>query len=399
MNAVLRAVADGPDRIGDDLAESYPDPVIGMLVADLGESDAKRFLEASNEPAPVGVRLRGGTESPARYLSPGESIEDVGPRDAVDVIDPASYSVARALDAQPGDRVVDLAAAPGGKTRIIADAMEGAGMLVACDLHPRRLRDAARRSRAFPIISWIRADAARPPFRDQSFDRVLLDAPCTGLGTMRRRPEIRDRVRPGAATEYGTLQRTMVERAIDLVRPGGRLVLQRLHRDARRNGRRRGGPGLRRSRAPVGSTSGGRAPAHPRQGRHGWDVHRHPRAVTPPTALLDRAASGACRTHLPPVLLCRWAPALHSPAMRTAARIAPSILAGDFARLSEDVDLIADVVDLLHVDVMDGHFVPNISLGPPVIGVVACRHRPLPRLPLDDHRSRQIPGTLEGVGR
>ena len=53
--------------------------------------------------------------------------------------------------------------------------------------------------------------------------------------------------------------------------------------------------------------------------------------------------------------------------MRTAARIAPSILAGDFARLGEDVDRIADVVDLLHVDVMDGHFVPNISLGPPVI--------------------------------
>lgn len=58
---------------------------------------------------------------------------------------------------------------------------------------------------------------------------------------------------------------------------------------------------------------------------------------------------------------------VHSPAMRKALRIAPSILAADFASLGADVDRVADVVDMLHVDVMDGHFVPNISLGPPVI--------------------------------
>jgi 16S rRNA (cytosine967-C5)-methyltransferase len=73
-------------------------------------------------------------------------------------------------------------------------------------------------------VEWVLADAEHPPFGRQTFDKVLLDAPCTGLGTLRRRPEIRHRLDPEAPRAYGSLQRTLLERALDLVLPGGRLV-------------------------------------------------------------------------------------------------------------------------------------------------------------------------------
>ena len=73
-------------------------------------------------------------------------------------------------------------------------------------------------------LHWVIGDATRPPFEPGSFDRILLDAPCTGLGTLRRRPEIRHRVRPESAAESGHIQRQMLDAAVSLLRPGGRLV-------------------------------------------------------------------------------------------------------------------------------------------------------------------------------
>jgi 16S rRNA (cytosine967-C5)-methyltransferase len=73
-------------------------------------------------------------------------------------------------------------------------------------------------------VHWLVADARRPPLQHGVFDRVLLDAPCTGLGTLRRRPEIRHRIRPSSSAEAGLRQRAMVEAALPLLRPGGRLV-------------------------------------------------------------------------------------------------------------------------------------------------------------------------------
>ena len=120
-------------------------------------------------------------------------VEGAPPSSAI-IQDPASIAVGAAVEAAVGERVLDVAAAPGGKTRQLVDA---GAVVVATDIHPRRVRDARRRA---PEAAWVVADGRRLPFDEASFDAVLVDAPCTGLGTLRRRPEIIHRMGPGDVT-------------------------------------------------------------------------------------------------------------------------------------------------------------------------------------------------------
>jgi 16S rRNA (cytosine967-C5)-methyltransferase len=193
----------------------------------------EELFASLNEPVRPGLRARNDSTfdaSPvvgipsAFYAEEGTDIEALSMSGHADVIDPASTAVAVALDVAPGDVVADLAAAPGGKTRAIADQMSGEGMLVASDRHRTRLAGARRRSADLDHVEWLRLDASHLPYREASFDKVLLDAPCTGLGTVRRRPEIRHRIEPDAPQRYGEVQREMLVNALTLVTPGGRLV-------------------------------------------------------------------------------------------------------------------------------------------------------------------------------
>jgi 16S rRNA (cytosine967-C5)-methyltransferase len=228
VNGVLRTITRTPPPSSDDLEAMYPTPLVESLVGGLGQADAEAFLRASNVAAPTGVRFRDGSHRDAPI--PGTAYVDAESAAAliadgrVDVIDPASTAVALAVGAGPGERIADLAAAPGGKTRTLADDVGGGGLVVAADVHARRVRDAARRSEGIASIAWLVQDGRSPALRPGSFDAVLLDAPCTGLGTLRRRPEIRFRVTRGAAEAYGAVQRELLERAIDLASPRGRVV-------------------------------------------------------------------------------------------------------------------------------------------------------------------------------
>lgn len=231
VNAVLRSVARSADApVPADAYLGYQVWLFDRLT-DLFDSEARSFMEGSNQPAETGIRSRDGIErgsetgiAGARYVVHDKTLETLVRDGSVDVIDPASVAVANALAVKPGDTVADLAAAPGGKTRVVADATGPDGIVVACDIHLRRLTSARRRSSSFTQIRWVVADARTPPLRSGAFDRVLLDAPCTGIGTLRRRPEIRHKLAPDTSAAYGTLQRLLLERALDLVRPGGRLV-------------------------------------------------------------------------------------------------------------------------------------------------------------------------------
>jgi len=239
VNGVLRTVirrgepALPPGSAGDALRYGVPLWLYENLVAAYGEDGASSFLAASNEPANVGVRDRSGVKpgAPVEGIADAYLVDNVATyRNEIDegrlaVADPSSTAVAAALEPRAGDRILDLAAAPGGKTLHLWDLIGGVGTLVAMDRHPRRAATAKRRLDRFGAhASWVVGDATAPPFVPASFDRILLDAPCTGLGTLRRRPEIRHRLKRGSAAELGRLQRRMIEAATALLRPGGRLV-------------------------------------------------------------------------------------------------------------------------------------------------------------------------------
>lgn len=208
VNAVLRRVAaaqqqsgtDGPAWPDDATRLSVPDWVLDGLVADHGRDRALVAVAAMNQPAAV-------IERPDGYVQ-----------------DPASQEVAAAVGSRPGERVLDLCAAPGGK----ATALAGTGArVVAADVRPARaglVRRNAERVGAGPAVVVVTADGAQPPFRPATFDRVLVDAPCSGLGTLRRRPDLRWRVQPSAVDQLADLQRRLLAAAADLVRPGGQLV-------------------------------------------------------------------------------------------------------------------------------------------------------------------------------
>ena len=127
---------------------------------------------------------------------------------------------------QTATLIADVCAAPGGKTLILATAAAG-GHVVACDLHDgrlRRMRDNLERV-GVRNVSLVALDmSADPPPIHGSFDAVLVDAPCTGTGTLRRHPEIRWRLEPADVERLAALQRRILERAAGLVSPGGSLV-------------------------------------------------------------------------------------------------------------------------------------------------------------------------------
>lgn len=190
VNAILRRVGDTPIEWPSDAVRlSYPDWIVARLTAELGE-EAEPALVRMNEPAPVSVR-------------------DDGYRQ-----DLASQWVAAAVEAAPGERILDLCAAPGGKSTAMASS--GADV-IAADLQLHR----ARLIKGVPVAV---SDAAAPPFRAECFDKVLVDAPCSGLGALRRRADARWRITDRDIGELAALQRRILAGAASLVRPGGWLV-------------------------------------------------------------------------------------------------------------------------------------------------------------------------------
>jgi 16S rRNA (cytosine967-C5)-methyltransferase len=155
----------------------------------------------------------------------------------ISIQDEASQAIPLLLDVQAGDRVADLCAAPGGKTAVLARAAGPRGMVVAADRHAHRLR-AMRDQFARLGLRDVRAvelDATHAlPFREP-FQRILLDAPCSGTGTLARHPEIRWRLRAGQLAELHAMQVAMLRAAAERLAPGGRLVYSTCSFEAEEN--------------------------------------------------------------------------------------------------------------------------------------------------------------------
>jgi 16S rRNA (cytosine967-C5)-methyltransferase len=201
VNAVLRKVArlsvNEMTWPSQGARLSYPDWVVETFRAELGD-DAVPALERMNQPPPVTERADG-------YVQ-----------------DESSQWVAAAVEAVAGERVLDVCAAPGGKATAIASA---AAVVIAADKRLGRARLVAENvSRLGLQLPVVAADGEAPPFRHGTFDAVLLDAPCSGLGALRRRADARWRIQRSDVNDLATLQGRLLESAAALVAPGGRLV-------------------------------------------------------------------------------------------------------------------------------------------------------------------------------
>jgi 16S rRNA (cytosine967-C5)-methyltransferase len=200
VNAVLRKVATTPVVWPDEATRlSYPDWIVERLTSELGPDDALAALTRMNDAPPVTTRADG-------YVQ-----------------DRSSTWVADLVEAAAGERIADLCAAPGGKsTRMAATGAR----VIAVDRQFGRAGLVARNVARLGLtnVSAVVADAGRPPLRPASCDRVLVDAPCSGLGALRRRPDARWRVEPSDIVELAGVQRAILAAAREVVRPGGVLV-------------------------------------------------------------------------------------------------------------------------------------------------------------------------------
>ncbi|MBV8456813.1 MAG: RsmB/NOP family class I SAM-dependent RNA methyltransferase, partial [Acetobacteraceae bacterium] len=146
----------------------------------------------------------------------------------VEIQDEGSQCIALLTEARPGMRVADLCAGAGGKTLALAMAMENRGHILACDVSPPRLESAVRRLRRAGVHNVERLVLSPGEKRLKrlagSFDRVLVDAPCTGTGTWRRNPDARRRLKAGDLAELRVKQQEILDSAAKLVRIGGRLI-------------------------------------------------------------------------------------------------------------------------------------------------------------------------------
>ena len=233
-NAVMRRLAEGIHdllhALGDATPQeaavkhSYPDWVAETFWAEHGREAAVALLEAQNKQPETVVRRT--ARAPATL--PGEPDPELPNALRVDHIpddwleqglvwpqSKGSQLAGLAVGAEPGERILDLCAAPGGKATQLAEI---AAEVVAVELHPGRARELEANARRLGAenVTVVNADATELPPGLTGFDRVLVDAPCSGLGVLASRPDLRWRAEP-----LPGLQRRLLEVALERVRPGG----------------------------------------------------------------------------------------------------------------------------------------------------------------------------------
>ena len=262
VNAVLRHATREPDYdpaadIADEterlaVAASHPVWLVARWVRAFGREEAAALAHANNRPPPVAFRVNewrapadevlarlaaaGGEVAPSEVApgawrvaagTGGAALRALAHEGLLYTQDEASQLVARVVGARPGARVLDVCAAPGSKATQLAGLAGDAALVVAGDLYEHRLRTVVE-SAARQGLKSVRAvafDAEQPlPFAAASFDQVLVDAPCTGTGTLRHNPEIRWRLHETDVTDLAARQRRILAQAARTVRRGGRLV-------------------------------------------------------------------------------------------------------------------------------------------------------------------------------
>ncbi len=245
----LQLPKDSAQRLG--VTHSFPDWLIERWLVELGEAQTEQLCQWFNVPAAIDIRINPLQSTPENLKKAFSSQQIV-----LDAIPPLPYAVrlrggagnikqlpgfdegwwtvqdagaqlvAYLLDPQPQEVIIDACAAPGGKTTQIAELMQDQGLIWACDRHPSRLRKVQENARRLKLNSLkiYTGDSRNYPQFFNTADRVLLDAPCSGLGTLHKRPDIRWQQTPEKIKSLSNLQQELLTQAATWVKPQGVLV-------------------------------------------------------------------------------------------------------------------------------------------------------------------------------
>ncbi len=235
------------------VAASLPDWLAARWLTELGPEQAWRRGRAVNEVPPLTVRVNtalvsretlsdifrteGVATAPCRWSPLGLTILSLSgsplslpsyQRGLWLFQDEAAQLATLLLQARPGQKILEIGAGRGGKTSHLAQILGGEGLILALDNKARRLGDLRQQLQRLQLtgVAVLQADASRPlPLGAEGlFDRLLIDAPCSGLGVLRRHPELKWRRQPGDGDGFAALQRLLLIQAAPYVRPGGLLL-------------------------------------------------------------------------------------------------------------------------------------------------------------------------------
>lgn len=260
-NAVLRHIPDSleavqlPDRQNDfvnylRMRYSMPRWMVRLWIDKFGDEGAEKFCASCSEQAPLTIRvntLKTSQEELTQSLNKsgfvatpinncldaltvsggGNLLKSKFFQDGHFMLqDPASILAAALMTPSPGDRILDMCAAPGGKATHLAALTGGEAPVIAMERYYTRMGRIQENCdrMTVPNVLPLCGDGFAPPFKEGTFDRVLLDAPCSGLGTLRRHPEIRWRTTPELLDELAATQRALLRKAVQLCKNGGLVV-------------------------------------------------------------------------------------------------------------------------------------------------------------------------------
>jgi 16S rRNA (cytosine967-C5)-methyltransferase len=246
LDRLLPPTMPTADRLGT--LHSHPTWLVERWLRNFAEVETTALLEANNRAARLSCALHDAAQrdevfaalgrvglriEPGHLLTSAFSVSGGSPartesfrRGLISIQDEASQAIPLLLGVQSGDAVLDLCAAPGGKTPPLVRGAGRSGFVIATDRHAHRLRAMRNQFARLRLadVQVVELDAARElPFGRQ-FDRILVDAPCSGTGTLARHPEIRWRLRAEQLPEFHLLQVEILTSAIKQLAPGGRLV-------------------------------------------------------------------------------------------------------------------------------------------------------------------------------
>jgi 16S rRNA (cytosine967-C5)-methyltransferase len=248
VNAVLRRAIESREKLLGEtdtlppaVAHSHPDWLVNQWTRKFGKAEALALMEWNNQPADTFFRIN-PLAPPMESAPPGDPVDGAPgffklhgtppvallAAGQIYIQDPATRHAVDLLAPQPGERILDACAAPGGKAFLIATALGGADTLVCTDSNEKRLprlQENLRRLHAgaaeISCHNWLEA---APSSWHGKFDAILLDVPCSNTGVIRRRIDVRWRLQPGDIDAITATQRRILENAAPCLKPGGRIV-------------------------------------------------------------------------------------------------------------------------------------------------------------------------------